>query len=499
MLHFKLCHSFHFENLRSRVCSSQNNRYFSSKTLAILGGGISGLSTAYFLSSVLKDPATQIVLLEKTNRFGGWVETLQIKDFLFERGPRSIRSGGKGYVTLELINRLGLNSELVFGNPQFVGKRFLFINGKLEALPTSLWGVVSSSIMRPIIWSLMREPFRKQNSPKDPNSLRVGNDDETIAEFFSRRFNSYLVETFVAPMVLGIFSGDVHKLSIKSCFPELYEGERKYGSIIKGMVRMNQPNQRRSGRNQIISFRGGLETLVKRLVDTMNKFPNVSLKHSTSVQKIEFTSDHRFKLYLDNSIIEADYVFSTLPGPNLGKLIPQSASSTLLQSIPFSRIAVVNIGFDSEMILPQHRGFGYLIPPKEKQAIMGVIFDSCTFLEQNNGRIQTRFTVMIGGDTENASLVDKPNEELCQLALQTLQKHLNINAKPSVVQVSKCEQAIPQYYVGHSQKIQAIQHSCEREFDDKLVLLGNTFHGVGVNDCIFSSKAAVDKFLTHYI
>lgn len=487
------------------------NSLSSNKLITILGGGISGLSAAYFLKDSLpKD--YQILLIEKKDTFGGWIQTQTINNFLFELGPRSIRTAGNGEITQKLISDLQIKDQMIFANLKYATRRFLFVNKSLQQIPNSLLGILTSPLMRPAILPVVLESFKKRNN----NS----GDDESIHSFFERRFGSYVADTFVSSLVLGIFAGDSTKLSIKSCFPSLYQTERQYGSVLYGLIKSSltqtknklsiQSNKEKKRNNGIFSFSLGLKFLVDTLVASLQKQSNITLLPSTTIEQLQFNSSKQrfhFQFQYENQpfFLESDYVLSSIPSKVLSNFLSVSNPSpsnslasmiSLLNQIKYCDIIIINIGFSRDLIPERFKGFGYLVPPKADQHVLGITFDSITFPEQNSST-QTRLTVMMGGDTKYSShLFSLPEKQLEEIALQALTLHLGISLpKPDVIQVTKCSQAIPQYFVGHSQKITEIQQHCNNEFNGKLVLLGNVYNGISLNDCIASSKNLTHNLL----
>jgi oxygen-dependent protoporphyrinogen oxidase len=283
------------------------------KQVAILGAGITGLSLGFFLKERFND-TLDIHIFEKSGRAGGWIETIQEGPFQFEKGPRTVR----GEAVLELVEKLGLKERLIFPNENSK-IRYLLKNGSLVKAP-------SFQLLKGKKWDLLKG-LLKPGSPKE---------DESVYDFACRRFSKEIAEELVAPMALGIYAGDIKKLSLKHCFPSLFaRDQRKVPFIL----------QKGAKSTPFFSFREGLELIPKTLATKLNIHYNKTIDEE----------DPRF-----------DHVFSTLPNP----LVPRNS------------VAVINLGWIGQKL--PIKGFGYLGAAGN---VLGVVFDSEIFPIDNNTRI----------------------------------------------------------------------------------------------------------------
>lgn len=443
------------------------------KNMAILGGGISGLALLWYLKKY-QSHAANILLLEKASRLGGWIQTNLKEGFLFEKGPRSCRTRGKGKATLELIQELGLESQVILGHPS-AHFRFLYLRQKLHKLPSSIWGFLGSSLTRKFAYPLLKEWTR-------PTGI---SEDESVNNFFVRRLGQELTDTFVDPLISGIYAGHTRELSMKACFENLFQWERQYGSLTKGICLGRHSKSvetsafiRHMQKAPLFSFKKGMQTLTDTLAERLEE--HIFKEHE--VVRLKFSSDG-IDLYLkDGRQFWMDEVYSTLPAHRLSLLMQEHDPqlSRLLDQIPATSIAVVNLGYKKN-VLP-HQGFGYLIPTKEREDILGVVWDSCVFPEQNQTLEETRITVMLGG-VRMIDFHSRTQGDFLNLALKAIGKHLNITVEPDVVDVHLAKQAIPQYLVGHPHLKQTIRERMQ-SLSPHFHLLGSAFDGVSVNDCI---------------
>ncbi len=342
----------------------------------ILGGGITGLSTAWHLKK--KNPQAKITLLEKENRLGGWIQTSHEGGFLFEKGPRTFQKGRSPHL-LRLIEELKL--EVIPSDPS-ARRRFILHHGKLRT---------PESFLPMFAFTFLRELFVSKSNQED----------ESIYEFASRRFSSKVAELFFDPLTLGIYAGDIRKLSIRACFPALYQWEQQKGSVIRGFF---SSSKKAKG---LFTLKGGMETLIQ----TLAKRLNIDFVLNCPVETI---SQH--EVFAGGKTWGADHVISALP-PNL----------------PYKSIWVVHLAF-SQNVLPK-KGFGYLVPSKEKEGLLGCVFDSAIFPEPKK---ETRLTAMVRSECESP----------LETALDALSRHLKIRTQPVYTSAFLAKHAIPQFEVG---------------------------------------------------
>jgi len=373
------------------------------KKVVIIGAGISGLAAGWYH----KQRGAAVTIVEKSGRVGGWIRTTLEDGFLFEQGPRGFRLAGKGKQTLALVKELGLEKELIAADKQ-ARKRFVVIDGRLRAF--SLGFLLRQGLIGALI--------RDRRTP--PTEL----DDETIADFCNRRFNRKITQRLVDPLVKGIFGGEAEELSMRSCFPLVWEAEKK-GSVMRHL---------KKGKG-LYSFRDGMETLTQRLAEKLEG--NILLNTP----------------FLDDRTLEADQIIAAVPAYALTDDHP----------FTYATLTTVSLGWKGDL-LPK-RGYGFLVPSMEKEAIMGMTWDSAIFPEQNRGE-QTRVCVMIEGEGN------------LEIALQAVKKYLGIEKAPDAHLIGCAIDAIPQYLLGHHKRLQHFQ----KRFD--LTLIGNNYTGVGINDCI---------------
>lgn len=447
------------------------------KQFVVLGAGISGLALAWYLTQKWGNNAS-VTIIEKDHRVGGWIKTVNEEGYLFEQGPRSCRVRGEETTTLELIEQLGLKDEVIAGSPKAKIK-YLWFDGKLQKMPSTLLGSLFHPLTRKALFPCIREFFR-------PNGSRT---DESVYDFISRRFNSSIAEQFVDPLVSGIYAGDMRQLSIKSSFPHLYYWEKNHGSVLRGILAKKKGSTKpRSAfitkmlKEPLFSFKKGMETLPLALFEKLKH--NIML--STEVSSFHF-NDNGVTLTLSNGQqLHADHCFSTLPAHAVAPLLAPHSSSLEqdLSKLQRSSVALVSLGYQQPVL--KYKGFGYLVPAKENENVLGVVWDSAIFPEQQSDPHLTRITVMLGG-SRMPQIMEMDEGGQALIALNAVSKHLSINNLPHTLRVTHATDAIPQYPVGHQALVQSIESGVS-SLSPHLTLAGTSFYGVAINDCIQTAK-----------
>lgn len=418
------------------------------KRVVILGGGISGLTAAY----VLKDKC-DVILLEKSSSCGGAMRAVEKEGFFFECGPRTFRTKSSPHL-LAMTEKLGLQGQLIASSP-LAKKRYIFSQKALHELPSSPLGFFTS----PLCKGLRKDVLFEWRRP-------VYEHEESIFDFASRRFGEVAANRFFDPFSLGIFGCDARRISIQSALPHLKEWERTYGSVTAGLLRALFRKRKSSSwiKAPLFSFRQGTPMLVQALQKPMEGVIRME-EETLSLHKHE-----KIVVKTSKGQYVADAVISALPPQSLGRLIHDLApdAAVHLQAIPMTTLTVVHLGYRGDVLSRQ--GFGYLVPTTEQETVMGVIFDSAIFPEHNRG-VQTRLTVMLRGNQENAIAI----------ACEALERHLGLSKAPDVTHVEK--QSLPIMELGHAEKIMAIQHELSRLLP-QLHLIGNYLGNPSVEQCL---------------
>ncbi len=447
--------------------------------VAVIGAGISGLSTAHFLQK----GGTEVVVLERSNLPGGTIASKAIDGYLVESGPNS--TSETNFVIDELLDDLKIKHEKVYAdeNSKY---RFIIRGRKLHALPSGVGSFLSTRL-----WSLggklrlFGEPF-----------IGRASHEESIADFVTRRLGSEFLDYAINPFVAGVYAGDPSDLSVRAAFPKLYALEEKYGGLLRGTIGGARERRRRPEKARVsaklFAFRSGMGILPATIAGSLGS----SMKYNVLVRRIVRDADgylvessHGGKLeseVFDNVVLAvpsyaaADIVKSWLP-----------ELSSELSKIKYPPVAVVVLGYRREDVKIDLRGFGFLVPEIEGRRILGTIWSSSIFPNRApEGFVE--FTTFVGGSRQ-PKLARLSTDEIAVLAHEENAALMKINGKPVMQAVYKWEKAIPQYNIGHLSITDAVRHveSLHKGF----YICSNYKDGISIADCIANGKETAGRIL----
>lgn len=430
----------------------------------VIGGGISGLSVAYTLKKLEKN----FLLLEKSHKVGGVIQSEKIHGFTIEKGANTVLI--RNYETFQMFKDLGLLEKLQLPDLS-ASKRYILKNQKLIALPTGLF----STFFHPIT------PFTQLIywAFKDYLSKPITH-DISIQEFFIQRFGKSFYENLIFPMVSGIYAGNPTNMSLKYNFPKIFEYTQEYGSILKGFK--NSPKIKISSEhkiywNKMFSFEKGLQTLIEHL----ELFSQNHIQKNTEVINIE-KANNLWKIYTTNQIVEGEQVILTTPAYVSSKLLRNLDSdlSYRLQKIYYYPLFVLHFTFPVHAWKKPLNAFGFLKSANETSKILGCIFNSRIFPQVSPSGYEL-VTVMVGGGTYPNVLEEDINALVAHLTSE-LENILKLKEKPQLLHLQKWEKAIPEYNLDYNELEKNIKN-----FENKyknITILSNFWNGIGVPDCI---------------
>jgi oxygen-dependent protoporphyrinogen oxidase len=450
------------------------------KRVAIIGGGISGLSALHFLRHNHPEAFT-VTLYEKESRLGGTIGTARDNGFVSDWGPNGFLD--KIPQTLQMINELGLDDLLEPAAPR-AERRFIYRGGKLhEISPSPLKFLRSSILSVPGRLRLVAEPFIAQ---------KKSDTDESVFDFAARRIGLEAAENMVGPMVSGIFGGDARNLSLRACFPVMVEMEKEYGSLFKALLARKKANKDASAAGpsgRLTSFKNGLYTLVEVMHDKYRDF----IETGVEIIGVDKNDDGYRLFFRQGKPEEYDAVVCAAPAYAAEKIfaIMDGELAKLLKSIPYASVNVVCSGWRREVVRHDLAGFGFLIPRNQGKRILGSIWTSSIFKNRSpEGMVQLR--TMVGGATDPEA-VSLSGEELERLVNGELGDILGLESKPDYTKIFKYERGIPQFILGHPDKMTRLEKL--RANHPGLYFTGNAYEGVGLNDCVLRSEKVVGRLV----
>jgi oxygen-dependent protoporphyrinogen oxidase len=441
----------------------------------IIGAGISGLATAQAI--LVQDPNAEVVVLEAAAHTGGKILTeITAEGFLCEWGVNAFLD--KSPRTLELCKEIGLTPVPADVSAK---KRYVFSQGELHQLPEKPPQFLASKLLSvPGRLRVMGEVFTRKTDRAD----------ETLEQFGTRHLGREAFEKLIDPMASGVFAGDARTMSLKSCFPRIHEIDSEYGSLIRGLIKL-QREARRSGKKDtpgpgpggiLTSFKGGMSVLT----DTLTAGLGSRVRVNAPVQGIS-RNGGLYTLHLeDGSSEDFDALVLATPAYAQAKMLRDMAPgiSELVGGIQYPALAVVCLGYSKEKAGSCLDGFGFLVPSRENRDILGTVVDSNIFPDRAPPG-SVLFRSMVGG-ARKSQLAGLPDEQLLDLVRSNLKDILGLSAEPDFASIYRHEKAIPQYLVGHADRLAAIDRQLETF--PGLVMTGNAFRGVSLNDCVLNAS-----------
>lgn len=421
--------------------------------LAVLGGGISGLSLAYYLKKYA--PNDEVVVFEKAACSGGVIDSCIIGDLVLDKGPKTIRKSS-GRDLLEMIGELGLIDNLITASLE-TKNRYIFYKNSLKKLPSSFFDFLVSPLTRASLIPLIQELFSKVTPYED---LSIG-------EFAKRHMGKDLAEKVVEPFVRGVCGASMDVLSLRSCFPRVYELAQEHGSIIRGMIK----TQKKSDKT-LFNLKGGFVSLIHALADC----GTFQVMCHQNVKELKWQNG-KAAVVTEEKTFLVDKVFSTLPLDAMQHLLEpfEGAHHEVFHRIAYESMVGVSCSFKQDVI--KKKGFGYLVPSTEHQPIFGAIFDSCIFPTLDKSQL-TKMTFL---------MPSYPKQQAIEITLNMLKKHLDIDQTPSHMQVFDYDKALLSYPVGFHKILE--EWLAHLAFCAPwLVCCGNYRHPPGVNYCVSFSK-----------
>jgi protoporphyrinogen/coproporphyrinogen III oxidase len=451
----------------------------------VIGGGITGLSAIYYMQKLLHEGnlAARLVLIEAEEKLGGKINTARSGDFIIETGADSIV--GRKTNMAPLIDELGLREDVVYNA---TGKSFLWIDGQLKLIPEdTVFGIPLS--LESLAKSELISAEGKVDALKDfytPN--KTFTKDDSVGAFLTSFLGKELVERQIAPVLSGVYSGELDDLTIASTLPYLLDYKNDHGSIIQGL-HANKAKFQGTGGGKFFSFRGGLSALIDRLEERItDAAAGAEVLKGIKAERIEKTGDRYRITLLDGTSFEADFVvLSTLHTAARKLLNDTSLDPDFAQLFNRSLISVY-LGFDvPDEVLPKD-GTGYIVAEKGE-----LTCDACTWTSRKwehtsgNRRLLVRLFYK-SSNPAYESLLEQPEDRLLQTALRDVETSLGIIAAPVAHAITPWHDAMPNYHIRHHEIVRSLEEKL-RLSHPNVLLAGCSYYGVGIPDCVANGES----------
>jgi len=470
------------------------------KRIMVIGGGISGLSSAYYTQKLLKEQGitAEITLVEKSHTLGGKIQTLYRDDCVIERGPDSFLA--RKTPIIELTKELGLEHELTATNP-IAKKNYILKNGRFHRMPQGLILGIPTEIT-PFMKTSLISPLGKIRAAMDLILPRRKLDtDESLGAFLERRLGKEVLAHIAEPLLAGIYAGDTNSLSLKATFPQFQQLEHKYRSLILGMIQSRKNAQPAATElplalkgSMFLTYKKGLKTLVDALIDQISE---VKIKKGINVDSI-LKIDSSYRVILsDGHEWNGDVIIAAIPTHHAAQLLSEVVDIEALGHIPYVSVANVIIAFDKKEISHPLDGSGFVIPRTEGRFITACTWTSSKWLHSApQEKVLLRCYIGRSGDEKWMQLTD---EEIVGKVQSDLLELMGISAEPQFHEITRWENSMPQYPVEHLEQIVQIREQLAIQRPG-IYLTGSGYQGVGIPDCIHQGKIAAGQaaaFISH--
>lgn len=449
-------------------------------TVAVVGGGITGLSAMHYLQQLKKQQNLdlELVLIEQDAELGGKIRTVKDAEFIMETGADSIVA--RHASVMPLIEELDLKDRVVYNG---TGISYLYANNQLHAIPAdTVFGIPMDE--KALFSSTLVSDEGKRAALRDfETNNETFTHDSSIGEFLEAFLGKELVDNQIAPVLSGVYSGNLHELTLASTLPYLVDYKNKYGSIIKGLE-ANKQHFQGTANKKFISFDGGMAVLIDRLEEKLDEATIIKGVATEAVVKAE--DGYEVKMADGRSVL-ADYVILATPHEAAESLLKEKALEPEFGQLLNSSLISVYFGFDLPDAQLPADGTGFIVSQDTD-----LLCNACTWTSRKwshtsrNGNLLVRLFYK-SSNPSYSRLKDLSESELAEAALTDIQKSLGIDAKPVSIEVTGWKNLMPNYTMQHKTAVSALEEKMA-ELVPNVKLAGASFYGVGIGACIQNGK-----------
>ena len=464
------------------------------KRIAIIGGGISGLSSAFTIEDKRRSGTpVQYVLFESSPRLGGVLVTDHVDGCLVEAGPDSFLTE-KPWAA-DLCGKIGLGDQLI-GSNDSERKTYIVAKGKLVVMPDGLMFMVPTKIMPTVFSPLFSWRTKLRMAAEWFHPPHKASEDETVAEMVRRHYGPEMVELLADPLLSGVYGGEASGLSVRAVLPRFADMESKHGSLGRAMLESRKQARKKMGaaanvpaRPLFTSLKDGMQQMVDALVARLDA---KALKTSAVVQSV-IRQDNGWTVCAGYQTDQFDAVIIATPAHAAADLLESTDENLArdLSEIRYSSSVTVTLGYDEKVRRALPPGFGFLVPRSEGHRMLAATFVHNKFphrAPENRALVRC----FLGG-ARDEPILEMSGKEILEIVRGELRQIISLNAEPLFARVYKWRSAMAQYSVGHLERLQRIE--ALRQKLPGLALAGNGYNGIGVPDCVRSGTEAAGKVL----
>jgi protoporphyrinogen/coproporphyrinogen III oxidase len=467
-----------------------NMRGQEVKKVVVIGGGITGLTAAYYLQKEIqeKNLSIDLKLVEASHRLGGKIQTLIQDGYVIERGPDSFVPRNSS--PQRLAEEIGIDHTMVGST---WGKSFVIAGGELYPMPGgSIIGIPTQ--IAPFITTNLFSLTGKMRAAADFILPRSGaTEDQSLGKFFRRRMGDEVVENLIEPLLTGIYAGDIDQLSLMSTFPELQRIEQEHRSLIAGIKKAASQSRIQGENGRFLTFSNGLQSLVEGVEAALSP---QTVQKGMKVSRIEQKTDEGYTIYFTNGhVLQADSVVITTPHHSLQSMFPEHPFMDFLKNMPATSVATVSMGFNQSAISENTNGNEFIVSRNSDYSIT-----ACTWTHKKWPHTAPEGKVLIRcylGKSGDETIVDLSDDQIQQIVLEDLEKIMNLDGDPDFTVVTRYKDSMPQYTVGHQERTQSLYRDLEAELPG-VFIAGSSFEGLGIPECIEQGEKVVSKAI-HYM
>lgn len=450
-----------------------------NKPVVILGAGLTGLTTAWWL----RRAGLSVVVLEKLDRAGGVMQTTTEQGFVIENGP------GTGVLGSEELVRLfeSLSKAIKIDTPDEASKnRWIWKSGKWNTLPTGVWSAITTPLFTPgDKVKILGEPFRARGT----------NPDETVAGLVRRRLGQSFLDYAIDPFISGIYAGNPASLVTRFALPKLYALEQQYGSFVRGAIaksRMPKTALQKRVTREVFSVQGGFGNLTRALVTAIGDANirlgcgDVTIMPDKNGFVCQYKQNERFEE------VNTTRVISTIPGYMIPSAFPflESHCTETFAGLRYAPVVQAAVGYNYWQGIGL-KAFGGLIPSKENRRILGILFPSSLF--KNRAPADGALLSVFAGGIRHPEVMDYTDDEIRRIVLDEIALTLGNNSIPNVLNIFRYKNAIPQYESSSGQRLAAIEEVGLKY--PGLILAGNISDGIGIADRVKQAITVAERVI----